>query len=180
MDFTPERISMAFRARGLLIPGMVTALAMTAGLPLAFASGPATTKAENETLPSVVEDYSYPGADNILANKGIKLKKGDGRILLADCDPDQDQIQVLTVEDSASGRQGEYCFRTTAKTGYLTLELPRVFMLELATSERPISADLTAGGETTTVNVGAGDFQSVGEGVVGGARSTLVEIRVTG
>ncbi|MFH9609047.1 hypothetical protein [Streptomyces sp. NPDC017448] len=171
---------MTFRARSLLVPGMVGALVMAVGLPLAFASSPSSTQGGTEAPPSIVEDYSYPGADNILATKGIKLKKGDGRILLADCDPSQNQIQVLTVEDPASGRAGQYCFRTTAKSGYLTLELPRVFMLELATSERPISADLTAGGETTTVNVGAGDFQSVGEGVVGGARSTLVEIRVTG
>ncbi|MFH9264069.1 hypothetical protein ACH4KN_07380 [Streptomyces sp. NPDC017546] len=171
---------MAFRTRGLLVSGMVSALVMAVGLPLALASTPSVTQDENETPPSLVEDYSYPGADNILATKGIKLKKGDGRILLADCDLSQNQIRVMTVEDSASGRAGQYCFRTTAKTGYLTLELPRVFVLELATSERPISADLTAGGETTTVNVGAGGFQSVGEGVVGGARSTLVEIRVTG
>ncbi|MFD6205587.1 hypothetical protein ACWCQF_29550 [Streptomyces rubiginosohelvolus] len=128
----------------------------------------------------MVEDYAYPGADNIMAAKGIKLKKGDGRILLADCDSNANQIQVMTVADEATGRASEYCFRALARTGYVTLELPRVFMLELATSERPISADLTAGGETTTVDVGAGDFKSVGEGVVGGARSTLVEIRVTG
>lgn len=150
------------------------------GIPLAFASDGSVSRAGDDTPPSVVEDYAYPGAENILATKGIKLKKGDGRILLADCDPSANQIQVLTVEDKATGRAGEYCFRTTAKSGYLTLELPRVFMLELAASDRPISADLTADGATTTVNVGAGDFKSVGEGVVGGARSTLVEIRVTG
>jgi hypothetical protein len=67
---------------------------------------------------------------------------------------------------------------TSTPSGYLTLELPRVFALE--TGEHPISADLTANGSTTTVEVDEGGFKSVGEGTVGGARSVLVEIRVTG
>ncbi|MFD8658873.1 hypothetical protein ACFV1V_09545 [Streptomyces globisporus] len=130
--------------------------------------------------PSAVEDFAYPGAADILANKGIKLKKGDGRVLLADCVPDGDQIVVRTVADAEVGRGDNYCFRTTAKTGYLTLELPRVFMIELLASEHPISADLTANNQTTTVDVEAGGFASVGEGEIGGPRSVLVEIRVAG
>ncbi|MBX9397105.1 hypothetical protein K4749_26790 [Streptomyces sp. TRM72054] len=98
--------------------------------------------------------------------------------MLAECDQSANQIRVLTVADQSAGRDGTYCFRATATTGYLTLELPRVFALE--TSDRPISADLTANGTTTTVNVPEDTFESVGEGTVGGARSVLVEIRVTG
>ncbi|TVP35038.1 hypothetical protein A3L22_09410 [Streptomyces griseus subsp. griseus] len=146
---------------------------------MAFASAPATSNGA-ELPPSTVEDYTYPGAEDILATKGIKLKKGDGHILLADCDPNAKQIQVMTVADEATGRADQYCFRSTARTGYLTLELPRVFFLELMTSEQPISADVMAGDKKTTVDVEAGGFANVGEGVVGGARSTLVELRVTG
>lgn len=39
---------------------------------------------------------------------------------------------------------------------------------------------LTANGATTTVDVAEGGFEPVGEGTAAGARSVLVEIRVTG
>ncbi|MDI9884261.1 hypothetical protein QMZ92_07580 [Streptomyces sp. HNM0645] len=126
----------------------------------------------------MVEDFSYPGADSILATQGIKLKKGDGWILLAECDQGADQIRVMTVKDESTGRKDAYCFRATGKSGYLTLELPRVFALE--TGAHPLTAELTANGRTTTVDVPKDGFESVGEGNVGGARSVLVEIRVTG
>ncbi|WP_308050600.1 hypothetical protein [Streptomyces sp. TRM72054] len=148
---------------------------------LAFAAASPSSSAAvaaDEAPSFAVEDYNYPNAAQILADKGILLKRGDGHIVLAECDQSANQIRVLTVADQSAGRDGTYCFRATATTGYLTLELPRVFALE--TSDRPISADLTANGTTTTVNVPEDTFESVGEGTVGGARSVLVEIRVTG
>lgn len=129
-------------------------------------------------MPSAVEDFGYPDADRISATKGIKLQRGDGHILLTECDQSAQQIRVYTVKDASAGRDGLYCFQATAKSGYLTLELPRVFALETGT--HPISADLSANGETTTVDVAKDGFESVGEGSVGGARSVLVELRVTG
>ncbi|TRV76890.1 hypothetical protein FKN01_17385 [Streptomyces sp. 130] len=98
--------------------------------------------------------------------------------MLAECDYTVDQIRVSTVKDTTVGRDGLYCFRATGATGYLTLTLPRVFALEAA--DHPISADLTANGQTQTIDVAEGGWKSVGEGTVGGARSVLVEIRVTG
>ncbi|MEV6162457.1 hypothetical protein AB0L71_11130 [Streptomyces sp. NPDC052052] len=147
-------------------------------VPYAFASETTVDAASEDVPPFAVEDFTYPGAAQVLADKGILLKKGDGHILLADCDYSVDQIRVLTVKDTSVGRDEMYCFKATSTTGYLTLELPRVFALE--TGEHPISADLTANGETTTVDVPEGGFKSVGEGNIGGARSVLVEIRVTG
>ncbi|MGO4463813.1 hypothetical protein AB4039_42145, partial [Streptomyces sp. M-16] len=32
-----------------------------------------------------IEDFGYPNADKILAERGITLKRGDGHIVLADC-----------------------------------------------------------------------------------------------
>lgn len=168
---------MSFRTRNLLISGAASALVALVGIPLAFADGPPTPRVGG-TPPVAVEDYSYPGAANILATKGIKLKKGDGRILLTECDQTSSQIKVMTVKDDSAGRDGTYCFRATATSGFLTLELPRVFALE--TAEHPISADLTANGETTTVTVPKDGFEPVGEGNPDGAQSVLVEIRVTG
>jgi len=167
-----------FRARRILISGAVGVLAATIGIPLAVADDSPSQQVAADVPPVAVEDFNYPGAADILATKGITLKRGDGHILLADCDTALDQIRVYTVKDDAAGRDGNYCFQATAKTGYVTLELPRVFALE--TAEHPISADLTANGETTTVAIAKDGFESVGEGTVGGARSVLVEIRVTG
>ncbi|MFF3399311.1 hypothetical protein ACFYW6_12400 [Streptomyces sp. NPDC002659] len=168
---------MASRAHRPLISGVIGSVIALVGIPLAFADdSPAPQPGDTPSV--AVEDFSYPDAANILATKGIKLKKGDGRILLADCDPSADQIRVMTVKEESAGREGMYCFRATAKTGFLTLELPRVFALEAA--DHPISAEVTANGQTTTVDVAKGGFESVGEGVPGGARSVLVEIRVTG
>lgn len=169
---------MLFRARRFAISLAAGVLAAAIGVPLAVADDSTTPQTAADVPPVAVEDFNYPGAADIQATRGIKLKRGDGHILLVDCDTTRDQIRVYSVEDDTVGREGNYCFQATAKTGYLTLELPRVFALE--TGEHPISADLTANGETTTVNVAKDAFESVGEGTVGGARSVLVEIRVTG
>ncbi|MFI5677358.1 hypothetical protein [Streptomyces cellulosae] len=167
---------MFLRARILLVSGAFSALGAIIGIPLAAAddSPPEAT----DVPPVAVEQFDYPGAADILTTQGIKLKKGDGHVLLVDCDSTSDQIKVYTVKDDVVGRKANYCFRATTPSGYLTLELPRVFALE--TGQHPISADLTANGETTTVKVEEGGFESVGEGTVGGPRSVLVEIRVTG
>ncbi|MFJ3307141.1 hypothetical protein ACIPSA_29300 [Streptomyces sp. NPDC086549] len=151
--------------------------AMLAGVTVAAADDPPAPPPASAP-PVLVEDYGYPQADRILAEKGIKLKKGDGHIMLADCDQAAQQIRVLTVKDDSVGRRDTYCFKATAKTGRLTLELPRVFGVEAA--DHPVSADLTANGRTTTVDVPKGEYESVGEGTVGGAKSVLVELRVTG
>ncbi|MFF5335595.1 hypothetical protein [Streptomyces sp. NPDC013181] len=153
-------------------------LVATVAIPMAFAADTPAFTTSPEAPPSAIEDFTYPGADAILATKGIELKKGDGHILLTDCDYTVDQIRVLTVADTAAGRAGTYCFHATGTTGYLTLSLPRVFALEAA--DHPLSADLTANGQTQTVDLEKGGWESVGEGTVGGARSILVEIRVTG
>ncbi|QGV82556.1 hypothetical protein EIZ62_08795 [Streptomyces ficellus] len=121
--------------------------------------------------PSGVEDYNYPGAETIFKQKGIKLLRGDGRVLLADCGTSPNEIKVWS-------RAGDICFQASTTTGYITMELTEVWGLE--TTSHSIDADLTAGGETQTVNVPKDAFKSVGEGIPGGTPSTLVEIRVTG
>lgn len=174
------------RIRRRLLAGLIGALASIAGVStLAFAATSSLSTSVSSTAedapPLAVEDYTYPGAAQILTAEGILLKKGDGRILLTECDFSADQIRVSTVKDPSVGRKDSYCFKAIATTGYLTLELPRVFALEAA-ADHSISADLTADGETTTVDVPKGDFVTVGEGNLpsGSKRSVLVEIRVTG
>ncbi|MFJ3235730.1 hypothetical protein [Streptomyces sp. NPDC086787] len=132
--------------------------------------------------PSAVEHFAYPNADQIQQEKGIKLIKGDGNITLATCDASAQQIEVLTVQGNGGTPQGAYCFKATAKSGYLKLELPRVFALE--TADHPISADLRPQADPSaqpeTVAVAPNGYKSVGEGNGGGAPSVLLELRVTG
>lgn len=161
-----------------LIAAATGTLLAVVAVPLAFANGSTGSTTSDGVPPFAIEDFAYPGADSILATKGIELKKGDGHILLAECDYAVDQIRVSTVKDPTVERADLYCFRATGSTGYVTLTLPRVFALEA--SDHPISADLTANGQTQTVDVAEGGWKAVGEGTVGGAQSVLVEIRVTG
>ncbi len=128
--------------------------------------------------PALVEDYSYPGADRILAEKGIELKKGDGRILLADCDQAAQQIRVYTVGTPLPTARTCTASGPSGRPAKLTLELSRVFAVE--TADHSVRADLTANGETTSVLVDKNDWASVGEGTVGGAKSVLVELGLTG
>ncbi|WP_260463422.1 hypothetical protein [Streptomyces sp. TRM72054] len=168
---------MTFRVRNLLIPGAVGAVLVLAAVPFASAEDTAT---QAVTPPYAVEDFNYPGAQKVLETKGILLKRGDGHIVLADCDYNRDQIRVLTVKDASVNRDELYCFEASGTSGWLTLELERVFALE--TESHPISADLvgTTSGTTVKVDVAKNGYKSVGEGTVGGERSVLVELRVTG
>lgn len=168
---------MLFRARNFAVSGALGLLAVLAGISIASADDPPQPPA-SAAPPAAIEDFNYPGAGRILTEKGIKLKRGDGHILLVECDQAAQQIRVLTVADDSVGREGTYCFKALGKTGRLTLELPRIFMVQAA--DHPISADLTANGRTTTVDVAKDETVSVGEAASGGVRSVLVELQVTG
>lgn len=73
-------------------------------------------------LRSAVEDFSYPAADQILKDRNIVLKRGDGNITLAECDSQPGLLQIW-----ARGKDDRVCFRTTGPKGYLALELPSVY-----------------------------------------------------
>lgn len=166
------------RSRQLAIYSMAIAALGSFGVYATAHESVASSKAvANADIPSAVEDFSYPNAAQILQDKGIKLIRGDGHITLAECNDTASQIKVMTVKDAEVNRDGLYCFQATGK-GFVTLELQRVFALE--TADRPISADLNSQGKSETVDLVKDDYKSVGEGAVGGDRSTLVAIRVTG
>ncbi|MFE3121846.1 FG-GAP-like repeat-containing protein [Streptomyces hydrogenans] len=147
--------------------------------PMAGSAIAADTLTGPADLPFAFEDGSYPNAEQIFTEKGIKLVRGDGNITLVDCDPTIKQIRVMAVKDESVNRQGTYCFASHARTGLLTLELDRVFAIDAG--DQPLSAELTAeDGTSKTVTIAKDGYASVGEGQVGGSRSTLIEIRVTG
>lgn len=163
----------------MLAAGAVATASVIAAVP---AVGSANAAPADEAVPpSAVETFEYPNAAKILKEQGIALRKGDGHILLADCKVSRD-IQVLTsVNHPGQSEQGTYCFRVTGtgKTGYLTLEVPKVY--NIMTGDVAVRANLTAEGRTQTVAVAKNDAAGVGSGApVPGAATTLVELRVTG
>lgn len=104
----------------LLTTGVVVATATVTGSAAAIAA---------DVPPTAVEDFQYPQADKIFKERGIKLKSGDGHIMLVACDSQPGLIEVsaagMAKTDPVGG--GRFCFRVTGKSGYLSLELPRVY-----------------------------------------------------
>ncbi|MDW4908040.1 hypothetical protein RB628_22505 [Streptomyces sp. ADMS] len=155
----------------------MTAAAIVGASAFAVANTGTGTDADTENAaadvpPYAVEDFGYPGADKILVEQGITLKRGDGRITLAACDDAADQLKVLTRVGA-----GEFCFKVTSSTGYLALELADVFAIQ--TESHPVRAELTAEGVSKIVDVPKNDFKGVGEGV-NEPPTVLLELRITG
>jgi hypothetical protein len=81
---------------------------------------------------SLVEDFSYPNADRILAEQNVRLISGDGHIILVDCaTPVEGDIGLLKVrttnEAIGSDGIGRVCFKILGSTGLLNLEVPGVY-----------------------------------------------------
>ncbi|MFE7135070.1 hypothetical protein ACFVIM_29845 [Streptomyces sp. NPDC057638] len=162
------------RRRVYAVVGGAAALAGISTFAFAANSAQPAAAPANELPPVAVEDFSYPGAAKILAEKNLKLLKGDGQIVFEECITGADQISVWTRQSATQ----KFCFRALGKSGYLTLEVPSVYAIQ--TTNNPVSAELTANGKTETVAVPKDQMKGVGEGVEGGAPAVLVEIRVTG
>ncbi|MEU6444000.1 hypothetical protein [Streptomyces sp. NPDC047046] len=163
------------RSRSLLAT-TATALALAGVSTWAFADGndtPSVQAAAADQPGYAVETFDYPGADRIAAEQGITLRRGDGHIVLAECDDSSPMIKVWTRKSAA----GKFCFSSTAPTGFLTLEVPDVYAIE--TVQRSVHAELEAEGKSVEVDVKKDEFKGVGEGV-GDAPAVLLELRVTG
>ncbi|MFC8871919.1 hypothetical protein ACFUAC_30445 [Streptomyces sp. NPDC057148] len=172
-----------FPARKLILGGatavLVTGLGATA-LAAPQDAAPAAERAAAE-MPVAVEDFNYPQADKILAERGITLKRGDGHITLTSItDPGECIADPSNILVEAHAGNYKFCFHSNAKTGFLTMEIRDTFALW--TGESAVKATLTpnGGGTQEVVNIPANDFQPVGESGDSGVRSTLVEIRLQG
>ncbi|WJV48667.1 hypothetical protein [Streptomyces flavofungini] len=67
-----------------------------------------------------MEDFGHPQADKIQMEKGILLKHGAGRIVLAGCGSRDGLLEVWV------RGKGKVCLRVTGNSGYLSLEIPAV------------------------------------------------------
>ncbi len=173
MAITPARKLLLGSATAALVVGLgATALAAPQ------ATAPAAPRAAAD-MPVAVEDFNYPGADKVLADRGITLKRGDGHITLA-ATSDQGECTADPANTFIESHKGSFCFHANAKTGYLTMEIPDTF--NLWTGANPVKATLTPtdGSAQEVVNVPANDLKPVGESGDTGKRSALVEIRLNG
>ncbi|RPK23174.1 hypothetical protein EES37_38250 [Streptomyces sp. ADI91-18] len=166
-------ISRARKALFITLIGATAALGgfTTLGVAHAGPQSPSGVTAGGE-MPSAVEGFAYPNAPKIQAEQQILLKRGDGHITLADCNAGTPDIKVR----SRTG-QKFFCFDVNAPKGYVTLELPASY--GLWTKDYPVKATITAAGTQTVIDAPANDYKPFGESGDSGAKSILVELRVT-
>ncbi|MFB7449252.1 hypothetical protein [Streptomyces sp. NPDC056194] len=139
----------------------------------ASASASAMVAVADEGPGYAIEDFGYPNADRILADRGIKLKRGDGHITLAACGSATDLLEVW------SRANDKICFRVTGTTGWLTLEIPAVFAVK--GNSYTTQVDMTAGTEEKTFDVNKNAWTPVGESADELGRDfMLLEIRTSG
>lgn len=135
-----------------------------------------------EDMPSAVDDGSYPGAEQIFAEHGIRLLTGDGGIVFTGVKNRGEgqcatgEIQVEQVVENSAMRY--VCFRSVGVPGFVTMELPRVFAV--VSGEAPLRATVTAPGAARKVfDIEAKFSMYVAfEGADETPRTSLLELRL--
>lgn len=151
-----------------------TALAAAALLVAASNESTISTKPISGERPGyAVETYDYPLADKILAEKNIVLKRGDGRIVLADCASESGLLEVW------ARSKDKVCFKVTGSSGWLSLEIPAVYGIR-GSATQTARVDMTVGTEEKSYDVAKDAFTPVGESADEQGRDhMLVEIRTS-
>ncbi|MEU6154513.1 hypothetical protein ABZ816_31440 [Actinosynnema sp. NPDC047251] len=109
---------------GVLLVGVVGAVMATGG---ALAIAGAQTAADAQS--SLVEDFSYPGADVVWEQRNIRVIRGDGRLVMTTCgSPGLIEVRRsnATLDKDVAWR-GHYCFKATGPSGRLEVEIPDTF-----------------------------------------------------
>ncbi|MDG4807731.1 hypothetical protein O7634_13315 [Micromonospora sp. WMMD1120] len=127
--------------------------AAAVAVPVALYAGPADAA---EEPPSLVEDFSYPGAAAIKQSRDIELIKGDGRITLVDCTDNPELIRVESL------LRTDFCFSVKGDSGWLSLRLDGVFLIH--SGDQKVAAKVAANGVEETVNIRENSIQQVGIG----------------
>ncbi|MGW1723047.1 hypothetical protein ACWCQK_08990 [Streptomyces sp. NPDC002306] len=167
----PLRKRLVARALGVLAAGGLAWAVLASGLQ-AETDGPVVNVA-GEAPGYAVEDFDYPQADRILAEQGIVLKRGDGHITLADCASGTGLLQVMARRQSKT-----ICFKTVGNSGWLTLEIPAVYVVRGNDYETQV--DMTVGDEEKSYDITKNTWTAVGESAdEQGREFMLVEIRTS-
>lgn len=162
---------------------LVVPLAVAGGVALGTGGAAAADAAEEQA--SLVEDFAYPGAAAILEEYGFPVHTGDGHIVFESahamddgirCAADQIQVEADSFKGTDDGAY--YCFTTSGKRGFLTLELPHTFILRSGTQTVTATAELP-GDEEKVVVVPAGQSRPVAPGASNQElpQAILVELR---
>ncbi|MFG2335356.1 hypothetical protein [Streptomyces yangpuensis] len=132
----------------------------------------ATQSIADEGPGYAVEDFSYPNADKILAEQKIKLKSGNGHILLAECTGAPELMEVFPLKNE------KVCFRVTGDKGYLSLEIPSVFGVK--GNNYAAEVEMSTGAEQKTFTVDKNAWTAVGHTADEQGRDfMLLEIRTS-
>ncbi|MGW4897935.1 trypsin-like serine protease [Kitasatospora sp. NPDC004240] len=162
---------MTLKARRTLTAAAITLTALGA-TPVADAAAEPTP---NAAAPLASESFAYPNADEVLAQTGAKLIRGNGGITHTSC-AQPHEIEVWA--RSISLPQNLMCFSAPGASGYLALSVPGAF--RLATYGRDLHASVTTSGGNQTVDVPRDTFTGIGEGGTTPTKAVLMELRVTG
>jgi hypothetical protein len=157
-----------------LVALAVTGTALTVAASTSAASGPTTA---NDSPSSLVEDFSYPGASTILADRGITLISGDGHLVLVNCTGSTGLIEVHASNSADhSNDPGHYCFRVNGSGGDVKLQLTDAYQVK--GDSHAVQATLTVDGQASTVNVAKNGWTGIGVGA-GADSATLLELKAS-
>lgn len=149
----------------------MTALAAVAVAAAVTVGGSMASADDAESHSSLVEDYTYPGRDAILAEHGLTLRSGDGNIMFVPCTTDGDLIKIESYDFADF-----VCFQLRGEHGFLTLEIARTTYVY--SENQPLEASLLIEGEAAprTKQVPENYWTPVGE-AESLPSATLLEIR---
>ncbi len=160
----------------------VAVLATVGGVVALTATSGSAAEEAADAPSSIVEDYTHPDAEGILARHGLKVFKGDGHIMFdsartfAETQCPTGLIQVEKhLDEEPYGMY--YCFRTIGPKGFLALEVPATFGVRGGSEEITVKANLPDG-TTPTYEVQPNQPVAIAPGDGSEApRAVLVEIR---
>lgn len=117
----------------------------------------------SDPQPSLVEDYSYPGSAQVLAQRGITLIRGDGHITMVACGaPNLVEVRSSNVPADKDPDPGHYCFNVAGTSGSLTLDIPNAFQVK--GDGHTVTATITVNDQTSTVAVTKNGWTGIGVG----------------
>ncbi|MFD7093080.1 hypothetical protein ACFV94_35535 [Streptomyces sp. NPDC059896] len=154
--------------------GALAWITLVGGVPTgAGAKAEAVIPVADEAPGYAIEDFNYPQADKILAERNILLKRGDGHITLVDCASGTGFLEVMAREHTE-----KICFKVVGNSGWLTLEIPSVHAIR--GNDYTTQVDMTVGTEEKTFDISKNTWTGVGESADEQGRDyMLVEIRTT-
>ncbi|MFD7666792.1 hypothetical protein [Streptomyces sp. NPDC059788] len=156
----------ALAVGALVLSGAASAADQPTGSRAAQASA---ASGSSEQPPSAIEDFSYPGADKILKEKNLKLKHGDGHIVLAECDSSPNLLKFVARD------RADFCFKVIGDSGYLALEVPAVGGVQ--SHDYKAKVNMTVGTEKKSFDIPKNSWKGIGENAdPAGREHTLLEI----